>query len=548
MQQLHGPHSLWRPAFTFVMVGVWWLGMTDDLSAQPRPRGRSTTYSRDEADNIVDDYSRALGDSRRYDARRTDRNSGRSNRPAVRNVSIATDIRDLRPLLRDFSEEVSQFNYELNDDLNRIPALRPLLADSMRIVAEASALDKHAAQTNDPATLVEDFQDLDTDWRELAYRLEAIRDLRKSISEHVRTLNDLDGRLRSALNVSPQVNRDDLYEKLYGLAADLRNLADDVQAELGRSTDGQYQLTQATRVRQQVLNIAELLRDDQTSMETIVAEYRRFENLWYAQAERLQSIDNRYLEKDLRRIMQTTGDIHQVLLLERRVDETGLVYLTNALRRDLKEFFERTPLELVMKLPHGNTALATADQFHKVCEQFIQSVNSDDTNDQVIDAYREIERIEHTFTDIFSDLDNDQAVAILRRIHQTVDTIGNSLQVPRSRFDRQGTADLAASVENLCEQLDRATQVWLANDRQTFSNDLRRELRDMTDRAINLQNDIAAGKAAPQLRREMDDLYESWRRVYAYLARCETEDRAALGRISSRLTPSLVELRTNLLH
>jgi len=56
--------------------------------------------------------------------------------------------------------------------------------------------------------------------------------------------------------------------------------------------------------------------------------------------------------------------------------------------------------------------------------------------------------------------------------------------------------------------------------------------------------DLVRGVPVSQLRREIDELYDNWRTVYGYLVKCQTEDRPTLGRLSSRLTPALVELRT----
>ena len=47
-----------------------------------------------------------------------------------------------------------------------------------------------------------------------------------------------------------------------------------------------------------------------------------------------------------------------------------------------------------------------------------------------------------------------------------------------------------------------------------------------------------------QLQSELDHAYEHWRTTYKYLVKCQTDDRPVLGRLSGRLTPALVGLRT----
>jgi hypothetical protein len=46
------------------------------------------------------------------------------------------------------------------------------------------------------------------------------------------------------------------------------------------------------------------------------------------------------------------------------------------------------------------------------------------------------------------------------------------------------------------------------------------------------------------IRQDTEELYQNWRRVYNYLVKCQTDERPALGRFASQLTPAMVELRT----
>ena len=511
---------------------------TNDSFAQGTPAQR-TTYTRDQQRGMIDDFSDSLHDRDRN--RRSVNDRAFPNPPAG---GVTAELKLLRPLIRDFSNDASQLTYALNEQIRQTPALRTLYTDALRVSAEAVGLDKRAGQVNDHRQLAEEFQTLDADWRELAYRMEGVRGLQAGTRDLVANLNDGGEQIRKSLNMQPQLNRQGLYMKTASLAGDLENLLDDINAELGRSKNAQQYAMQGSRIRQEVLGLAALSRDDHADTALIVDEYKRVEAMWLPLAVKLQAEDNRYLERSLRRITQTSGEIHQLLLLPQKIDKQQLVYLTSALKKDIDEFFERTPLILVMHLPKAKSALATADQFYGVCEHFVDVVNTGNNVDEVLDSFRYIEQAEKSFNEVYSQIDSDRAVAVLQRIDQTVSTIRTSLQLQREDFNRPAANDLAASIENLTEQLDFATKRWLSDDRQSFAKVCLQETASLADAAAALHQDLVRGVPIAQLRQEIDALYDNWRTVYGYLVKCQTDDRPTLGRLSSRLTPALVELRT----
>ena len=507
--------------------------------AQGTPAQR-TTYTRDQTRDMIKDYEDSMID------RNTTRRRAVDDRafPNPPTGGITAELKLLRPLIRDFSNDASQLTYALNEQIRQTPALRTLYTDALRVSAEAVGLDKRAGQVNDHRMLTEEFQTLDADWRELAYRMEGVRGLQAETRDLIANLNDGGEQIRKSLNMQPQLNRQQLYLKTASLAGDLDNLLDDINAELGRSKNGQQYAMQGSRVRQEVLGLAALSRDDQADTALVVDEYKRVEAMWLPLAVKLQAEDNSYLERSLRRITRTSGEIHQLLLLPQKVDKQQLVYLTSALKKDIDEFFERTPLILVMHLPKAKSALATADQFYGVCEHFVDVVNNGTNVDEVLDSFKYIEQAEKSFGDVFGQIDSDRAIAVLQRIDQTVGTIRTSLQLQREDFNRPAANDLAASIANLTEQLDYATKRWLNEDRQPFAKVCLQETARLTDAAAVLHQDLVRGAPISQLRQEIDELYDNWRTVYGYLVKCQTEDRPTLGRLSSRLTPALVELRT----
>ena len=503
-----------------------------------QPPAQRETYTREETRGLVEEYSNSLQDRNRYG------NSRRQAAPSLPAGGVTSEMKAVRPLVHSFSDVASQLTYSMNDQIARIPALRSLYSDALTVSAEAVALDRHAVQYGDHNQLLDDFEQLDVDWRELAYKLQNVRGLTAETRDTIANLNSINQQIRKALNTQAQINRPEVSLEAAGLAGDLQNLMEDINAELGRTQLAQQLLMQTSRARQQVLAVVSMCRDSQIDPALLVREYKQFEATWQPVAVKLQAEDNRYLERDLRKISLSVGKIHQLLLLPQTVDKSQLVYLAATLKKDIDEFFTRTPLLLVMHLTKSGKALGTADQFYGVCEHFVDQVNRGEDFDEIVDSFRYIEEAERSFTDVFGTINSDKAVAVLQRISQSVDAIRTSLHLQREDFDRNAAGDLAASIAHLTEQLEQATRQWLTDDPQSFGPACRQEMATLATQSAAIQNDLLRGVPVAQLRREIDDTYEHWRVAYKYLVKCQTEDRPILGRLSGRLTPALVELRT----
>ncbi len=531
--------SVWmstaRAAWGYACAAAVCLSVT---TVQAQPRTTPASYTRDQARDAIKDLSEGMMDD--FSLRRT-RSGSWNSAPA--GTQLTAEMRAVRPLIRDFAEEVPQLSYLLTDEQRRMPNIRPLIIDANKAAALAVTLDKQAQRVNDHRQLVDAFEEFDATWRELAYRLEATRGFTKEVRDEISSLTDLETQIRDAIGMRPQINRRELVTKTGELANDLKNLSDDIRDELRGREAQQYQLVLG-RARQQALNLAAMGDDPVADIEELAAEYRKFQEIWYPQRTKLQEYDNRYFERSLRRITQSEGEIHQLLLLPAKIDSSQLVYLTSALKKDIDEFFDRMSLKLLMHLKHADRVAGVASEFYGVNEHFVDIVKNGADQEELVESYRYIEQAQRNFMAVFSDIDSDDALAALSQIDHTIVALGESLQIQSGDLNRRQAAELAANVEALTDELEYAAKRWLNRDRQNFSRQCLEAIAQMREETLQLHQDLVGGVSTANLRREVDSVYNLWRETYGYLVKCQTEDRPALGRVSSRLTPALVELRT----
>ena len=499
---------------------------------------KKTSQSSDRTRGFIDDYSSSL-DNDFYgphpQGHQTPGDTG------------TVEGKTLRPLIRAFSDNLTQLTYALNEQMSQVPGLRQSYTDALRLSGTAVSVNKYSEKYGVDRTSLEQLKQLDADWRELAYRLESLRGVTDETLDLVKGVNDADHRIRQLIGIQPQLDRRQLYLKAASLAGDLDNLQEDLASELGNGQDAQVYRRSVSRLRQIILNLISVVRDDRADTNVIIEEYKQFETIWSPLVVKLRGEDDRYIERGIRRVSASVSEIHQLLLLPQKMDQSQFSHLAITLKKDIDEFLERTPLILIMHLPKSKLALSAADQFYVACAQFTEVVKRSQDQSEILEAFRRIEAAERTFIDVYRDVDSDKAVSVLNRISQTVGALRTSLHLQRDEFDSRAAEDLAASIQNLTEQIEATTKRWLAVERHSFGEACLQDAADLADRAARLHDDIVTGKPQAELKGEITELYETWRRVYDYLLKCQTEDRQAMGRISSNLTPALVELRTMIL-
>lgn len=446
----------------------------------------------------------------------------------------------VRTLLDEFAAETTQLLYELNAN-DAIPGMRPLISDALKIRARAGVLAQKARRDNDLTNVTAEFQNLDREWRGLSHSLTHLRDLPRRIRESADEIERYDRELGTLLKVTPQLDRSELLREVSGLVADLTNLIEDVEIELGRNEARQI-LVDGHRTQQQANYLVQTIASNY-ERDRIVADYKQFQSLWYPLAAKLRPYENRYIERSMRRIRSTDQRLHELLRIEQEVNQQQLLDITGVLTKDVDEFFARTPLKLLIELPNNYEVLPTADEFYGVLQNFADVVSRGESYNEMVDAFEYVEDSGELFVNTFKGIRSQSALSVLREIEHSLTSLRQSLQVERN-MDMSRAIELAASIDVLAERLDIDTNRWLNRSRVPFRIEALRESATFVQATHHIHEGLVSGADLGQIRNEVRMLFDTWRKVYGYISQCDTDDRARLAETATRITPNLVELRT----
>ncbi|MGE3317328.1 MAG: hypothetical protein AB7O26_19605, partial [Planctomycetaceae bacterium] len=185
-----------------------------------------------------------------------------------------------------------------------------------------------------------------------------------------------------------------------------------------------------------------------------------------------------------------------------------------------------------------------ANEFYGMCENFADSVKSGNSRSELIDAFRYIDGSWQTFDRVFRPLKSQKAQVVLNQIEESINQLRNGLYIEKERFDSSAAVELAAQLANHAEHIDYVASRWLNSRRPPFRAEAQAATQAFISKSRKFHESLVRETSVSQLRKDCLELYEQWRTVYGFISKCDSSERPELGRLASRTTPVLVELRT----
>lgn len=527
------------------------LPSNDPRYRDPRIARDDPRYPRDGGRENVDDLLKSLIEQE-LERRDRDRLNDPldTNRVAPSNTRLTSPTREMlqaQRVLADVSRDADQLAILLNEEVRRVPGVRPYVADVLRLRARVAILAERSRRFNDHRDILPDLQELDREWRLLSYRLAQLRGLDDRTITQIQKLNNYAKELGRSFEISPQLDRQELLRKTAALSADLHNLMDDIEIEIQSSQQKIDLLLRGRRIEQQARQVANTVADT-GDYQRVIDQYKEFQRVWYPFATELRPLNNRYIERSVRRVNEVDTAIHELLWLPHRMDREKLLYLSSVLKRDVDDFFVRAPLKLMIALPNSDQVLVVADEFYGVCENFTDVVTRGEDIQAIINAYRYIEDSWRSFSSVFRPLKSQAAQQVLAEIGNNIVALGSELQIHGGGhdggYDQRNALEIAASLDNLARHLENDIGQWLSVRTVNYRDQALRDASRFSQRAQRIHELLARGSDERELSIEADELARDWRYVYEHIQRCTTSEKPHLQRVASQISPQVVELRT----
>lgn len=499
-------------------------------NAQRRPIERIARRSGDDLGKfLIESDSRGVSDSMFY--RPTDIDTNRIN------------IRDVRTLLSRFADDASRLYQQVDLESDYNARVRSYKSDALKLRARALILSQDAQSGNDVLQLASSVREIDTDWRQLSHDIKRLPRVPRQILTTIESLDRTNEQIERAFQIKPQVDRRALMNEVMAMRADFDNLIDDIDLELGSTSQARSLIRTVRSIRQQAVYSSDLIAEG-GEYERIVAAFKRAETDWTPVARQLATSDSRYIQRSVRRIVSAGNRLKQLLWLDYETDMSQLIETANGMRKHVDEFFVRTPLLLILKLKDPHSALDSANNFLDTCEVYTEQVQENAGQETLIEVFKDVQVAGDRFVQQFRPLPSKSAQVVLADIQRDLITLREQANEHNSGtgFDRYEATELAAEIEALAEHIDYDLRHWLRNSnssRATATLQLSKQLVENSKRLhINLMNRVTLEQA----QQSATAAFQDWRRLRPVLRGAPEEDRQHMANMSRKLTDAFVDL------
>ena len=457
----------------------------------------------------------------------------------------SANARQARTYFGQFRDESQQLANHLQRDARRIPGVRSHLDEVLRLRARTELLNQRYATPQSDATLRQDIQSLDRDWRMAAYHLNQLRDLPDPCRQSIRRLDDINQRCCGLFDIGPQFDRRDVVRLADALVAELHHLQRDVEFELRSNTKSRPLLLQLSRLEAR----AKLLSDsaaDGDAFEVVVAEYRRVYNDWNGLSRRLESINDRHIDRTVDQIHEIHRALHEHLLLEVVVDRGRLQHLARQTQHRIEALSDAFSLALLAQIPEGQTLLESARIVFAESEYLVEAIARNAANDELCDHWQALAAGWREFSVCSQPIDSPRIRGLRREIDSMIDAMRQDLGV-QIAFDRRTVLRVAAELEGIAQQTQFHVEQWRRRPGARVDDATIDRARRFAKDCRRLHEDCAArGVEREQLGRSCQRIANDWTQLRPGLLRCNTIDQSALRRVSDQATARLVRLQVML--
>lgn len=457
------------------------------------------------------------------------------------------DKRALANLVKETLDESGRLYAALEADYRRNANLRPLMTDLRKLQNLTSQINQDMTAGMALESIVVDFRQVDADWRLLSHRMAQTAGLSSNTMQSVDRIDRLDQQVGKLFQVEPSLDRRALQQQLGILENALFNMSD----ELRRDTTGSAKITQmssdARKLQQQVTRINDLVIDDYP-YERIVSEYNRFERVWAVMLDQVRTVNNAYVVRAVRRIVDADNLMHELLWIENTTSRPQLKQTADALIRDVDEFYNRTPLKLLLSFKNAAGTLQVADNFYGTIQNFKDVLDRNESDQQLMESYRYVEEYGTIFVRTFSTMKSQAAIVVLREIEDGIAALRAELNLGGtvSQVDTRQLTPIAASLDNLAYQLEYDVRNWLNTERPAYRAEVTAATAAFSKRTQRIHMMLDSEPTLQELQRETDSLYQEWKTVYEFLSRCRTADRVNLSQLATEIRIDLTDLNSSL--
>jgi len=219
------------------------------------------------------------------------------------------------------------------------PAVRASIGQLYQVESESGLLVDRTRRGESYETVAAAYQQLDTHWRDAAFRLRSGGEITPDIT---RKMNDLDNAFRAIdrrLGLSPPIDRVRLRDLMIVTLTYMDAMFDDIRLSQGYSAQSESLLIQGRLLRERLRQ--ESYRMEGADFNEIVASFTEFVRVWRTYAQSLHQLNDPHIHRRLESIRRQGEEVFTTLRIPAAPDRNELILLTQRLPVELNSLADQ---------------------------------------------------------------------------------------------------------------------------------------------------------------------------------------------------------------
>ncbi len=464
---------------------------------------------------------------------------GHDHRPSQ---PLTPNMISARAKMQAWERESDQFVNMLRMEEQRLPRVRPLLADALTTNASIKSLRANMGRVHSLDPLTDSFCQIDAQWRLLNHQLSQVNGLKPECVACMGRMSTFDADLCGLFGVQPQFNRRELGRYCSQMASSFQHLIQDVRYDM--AGDPQYGAIMADcqRLYARLNESTRLI--ERGNYDSITRIYKQSVNDWRQLKYKLIACPHGRIQRNVHQIESIGGHMAELLWLPMDIDRKYLGMVVQSMERDVNLAFKQVSLQDILGCKTPGAVLVCANDFQNQCGRFSKRLK---TNADVEALSWEFKQFSNQWRDLNTHLTGFSSPRMQRSIGQ-VDTGFQALQTvfgDGPLIDRGTMTEICADLDQLTYRLHDVVERRTVNGYDPafhaqicdLSMAFHRSIHEMHEHSLSNRRHDASASA------DVAVALEVWDRLRPLMRKCKPADRQVLKQLRARIEPLMVKLQ-----
>lgn len=448
---------------------------------------------------------------------------------------------EVRGRLQAFSAECDNLSKILRQEVRRNRAVAPYLIEMVRVSSRADLLQRKYAKPQPDQVILADLQELDAEWRNVAFRLGQVPGLSDACSQSLTRMNDLCAACCSLYEVAPQLDRREVARLADSLAAELHHLERDIEYEVRQRRKAQQMILRVQRVEGLAKLVGEAAHQGDP-LEVVVDAFQRYRQEWRQIAGQLVSLEDRHIERSLAEIRELNRGLRGHLRVEAGIDRDRLVTLSNKTRERISAAYASISLADLLSRPDAAEVLAAAQRLDREAAGLCECVTASSPRDEIAEHWRSLHSSWTAYDTLCEPLRQPRSSRFRQDVASSLGELRGLIGVSNV-FDRRAVTRCAADLASVAGEAQHRVAMWSGRPGARVDAALIRQAQSLINDCRSLHERCAGRTPQAELARDCEQLAKKWSRLRPQLLTCNTVDQRVLRRLSDDATAHLIELQ-----